>query len=114
MNPQEPDQQPPLPQNDQDNAAQREPRPVWPMLSQAARWLDDGETVLQVVVGLLLFLAALFTIGYAIYDFASQLIHPEAFFGSADQPVHLSEPQVIAEAIIALVSDLLMIGRAHV
>lgn len=109
MNPQEPDQQSRLPQNDQNNAAQRAARPVWPALSRAARWLDDGETVLQVVVGLLLFLAALFTIGYAIYDFASQLIHPEAFFSGADHPIHLSEPQVIAEAIIALVSDLLLV-----
>lgn len=109
MNAHEPDQQSRLPQNDQNNAAQRAARPVWPALSWAARWLDDGEALLQGVVGLLLFLAALFTIGYAIYDFISQLIHPEAFFSSADQPIHLSEAQIIAEAIIALVSDLLLV-----
>ena len=113
MNPQEPDQaavqESRPPPNDQDNAAQRAARPVWPALSRAARWLDDGETLLQGVVGLLLFLAALFTIGYAVYDFASQLIHPEACLGGADQSVHLSEAQVIAEAIIALVSDLLLV-----
>ena len=109
MNSEEPDQGLHLPKDDQDQTAQQEPRTVWPPLSRAARWLDDGETLLQGVVGLLLFLAALFTIGYAVYDFASQLISPEALPGNSGQSVHLSEPQVIAEAIIALVSDLLLV-----
>ena len=102
MNPREPDQA-------ADQGAQREPRPLRPALSRMAAWLDEGETLLQAVVGLLLFLAALFTIGYAVYDFASQLANPESFLAAPGQPVHLSEPQVIAEAIIALVSDLLLV-----
>lgn len=113
MNAQEPDQNADqgarLPTDNQRGGAQREPRPVWPALSRMARWLDDGESLLQGVVGLLLFLAALFTIGYAIYDFASQLISPEAFITGPGQTVHLSEAQAIAEAIIALVSDLLLV-----
>jgi uncharacterized membrane protein (DUF373 family) len=113
MNPQEPgqaaDQGARLPPDDQRGGAQREPLPLRPALSQVARWLDEGETLLQGVVGLLLFLAALFTIGYAVYDFASQLASPEAFVAGPSQPIHLSEPQNIAEAIIALVSDLLLV-----
>ncbi len=109
MNQQEPDQGARLPPDDQRGGAQREQRPIWPLLSRVARWLDGGEALLQAIVGLLLFLAALFTIGYAIYDFASQLASPEAFITGPGQPVHLSEPQNIAEAIIALVGDLLLV-----
>jgi uncharacterized membrane protein (DUF373 family) len=113
MDSQEPDQaadqRARRPPDDQRGGAQREPRPLRPALSWIARWLDEGETLLQGVVGVLLFLAALFTIGYAAYDFASQLANPEAFITGPGQPVHLSEPQVIAEAIIALVSDLLLV-----
>jgi uncharacterized membrane protein (DUF373 family) len=113
MNSQEPDQpadqRTRLPPDDQRGGAQREPRPLRPALSWIARWLDEGETLLQGVVGLLLFLAALFTIGYAVYDFASQLASPEVVLIGPGQPAHLSEAQVIAEAIIALVSDLLLV-----
>ncbi|HEU5198928.1 MAG TPA: phosphate-starvation-inducible PsiE family protein [Ktedonobacterales bacterium] len=113
MNPQEPDQAADqgarLPPDDRRGGAQREQRPLWPPLGRVARWLDGGGSLLQAMVGLLLFLAALFTIGYAIYDFASQLASHEAFVAGPGQPVHLSEPQNIAEAIIALVGDLLLV-----
>jgi len=80
-----------------------------PQMSRTARWLDQGETVAQGLVGILLFLAALLTIGYAIYDFITHLVMPAPALGAQGQATHLSSPQILAEAIIALISDALLV-----
>lgn len=75
-------------------------------VSRAAHWLDQGADFIQGVVGFLLFLSALFTLGYSIYHFYVQLTTPTSFFGASS---HLSSPENLAEAIIGLVSDLLLV-----
>jgi|SRR5579859_1249873 len=76
--------------------------------NQIARWLERGDTLVQSLVGILFFLGALGAIGYAIYHFFSQLTTPVI---SADhgQSIPLNGSQTIAEAIVNLISDLLLV-----
>jgi uncharacterized membrane protein (DUF373 family) len=92
----------------QEARRQTPPQPP-PQIGWAARWLDQGETVAQALVGLLLFLAALLTIGYAIYDFIYQFTVSAATLPGQGQTTHLSNPQRLADAIITLISDVLLV-----
>jgi uncharacterized membrane protein (DUF373 family) len=63
----------------------------------AAVWLERGDRLIYGLVGTCFFLGALFTLGYAFYHFYHQL------------NINLTDPSNIAQAIINLVSDLLLV-----
>lgn len=63
----------------------------------AAVWLERGDRLIYGLVGICFFLGALFTLGYAFYHFYHQL------------NINFSDPSNIAQAIINLVSDLLLV-----
>lgn len=78
--------------------------------SAAALWLEKGDTLIYILVGACFFLGAFFTIGYAFYHFYHQLTTtPTGLTGSTGQAVAPGDPQNIAQAIINLVSDLLLV-----
>jgi|SRR5579859_331165 len=78
--------------------------------SAAARWLERGDTFIYALVGVCFFLGALFTLGYAFYHFYVQLTTtPTGLTGTNGQAIVASDPQNIAQAIINLVSDLLLV-----
>lgn len=78
--------------------------------SAAARWLEKGDTFIYALVGACFFLGALFTLGYAFYHFSHQLTTtPTDIPGANGQPVPPGDPLNIAQAIINLVSDLLLV-----
>jgi uncharacterized membrane protein (DUF373 family) len=74
--------------------------------STAARWLEKGDTFIYALVGVCFFLGAIFTIGYAFYHFYHQFITPLVLNG---QSLDAADPENIAQAIINLVSDLLLV-----
>lgn len=63
----------------------------------AAVWLERGDRFIYGLVGACFFLGALFALGYAFYNFFHQL------------SINFSDPANIAQAIINLVSDLLLV-----
>jgi uncharacterized membrane protein (DUF373 family) len=63
----------------------------------AAVWLERGDRFIYGLVGACFFLGALFALGYAFYNFFHQL------------NINYSDPANIAQAIINLVSDLLLV-----
>lgn len=63
----------------------------------AAVWLERGDRFIYGLVGACFFLGALFALGYAFYNFFHQL------------NINFSDPANIAQAIINLVSDLLLV-----
>ncbi len=77
--------------------------------SAAAIWLEKGDSFIYALVGLCFFLGALFTLGYAFYHFYNQLTVPTGLIGANGQPLADSDPTNIAQAIINLVSDLLLV-----
>lgn len=76
--------------------------------SAAARWLERGDTFIYALVGVCFFLAALFTLGYAFYNFFHQMLTNPAIMPNG-QKVDASSPQNIAQSIIDLISDLLLV-----
>lgn len=95
--------------NTNQGARQQAPSQRPPQIGWAARWLDQGAASALALVGMLLFLAALLTIGYAIYDFIYQFATPAATLPGQGQTTHLSDPQRLADAIITLISDALLV-----
>jgi uncharacterized membrane protein (DUF373 family) len=77
--------------------------------SAAALWLERGDTFIYALVGLCFFLGALFTLGYAFYHFYNQLTTDPGIIGANGKPLAAGDPQNIAQAIINLVSDLLLV-----
>lgn len=78
--------------------------------SAAAQWLEKGDTLIYGLVGACFFLGGLFTIGYAFYHFFHQLTTTATgLTGANGQPVAPGDPQNIAQVIINLVSDLLLV-----
>ncbi|HLV97419.1 MAG TPA: phosphate-starvation-inducible PsiE family protein [Ktedonobacterales bacterium] len=75
--------------------------------SVAARWLEKGDTFIYGLVGACFFLGALFTLGYAFYNFFNQLTTNPAVVNG--QKMSNTAPANIAQAIINLVSDLLLV-----
>lgn len=84
-------------------------RPPLRQTRQLARWLTAGEEVIQLAVGLLLFLGALLAVGYAVFHFIDQLLTATLALPSSEEPVHLDLEQNLAAAIINLISDLLLV-----
>ena len=72
----------------------------------AAVWLERGDRLIYGLVGVCFFMGALFTLGYAFYHFYHQLVNPAPING---QVFNAADPQNIAQAIINLVSDLLLV-----
>ncbi len=90
----------------------RQDDPSRPTLSQSSRmmrWLEYGEDFIQGAVGALLLLGALVALGYTVYHFIAQLRTPSVIIGPSGQTIHLSTPQNLAEAIVNLLSDLLLV-----
>lgn len=85
------------------------PQPPTPRTIWALRWLTYGEICIQVIVGILLFLTALVALVYAVYHFIAQLTTTTATVGIPEQTIHLTASQNIAEAIISLLGDLLLV-----
>jgi len=80
--------------------------------SVAARWLDKGDNIIYALVGLGFFLAAIIALGYAVYHFYLQVAFPTSNHnGPQGQHPSLvaSDPQQWVQAIITLVSDLLLV-----
>jgi uncharacterized membrane protein (DUF373 family) len=78
--------------------------------SKAARWLEKGDTLIYGLVGVCFFLGAFFTIGYAFYHLYHQLTtSPTGLTNATGKPVAPGDPQNIAQSIINLVSDLLLV-----
>lgn len=63
----------------------------------AAVWLERADRFIYGLVGICFILGALFALGYAFYNFYHQL------------SINIGEPTNIAQAIINLVSDLLLV-----
>jgi uncharacterized membrane protein (DUF373 family) len=66
-------------------------------VSLSSKFLDQGDSFIYAIVGLCFFLASFFALGYTFWDFVSAMIQP-----------HLL-PTDVANAIIKLVSDLLLV-----
>lgn len=84
-------------------------RPFLAQTKQIARWLEGGEMLIQGAVGVLLFLGALFGLGYTIYDFINQFTAPALTITIPEQHIHLTIAQSAADALITLVGDLLLV-----
>ena len=74
----------------------------------AAVWLEKGDNLIYALVGVCFFLGALFTLGYAFYHFYHQLTIA-TLTNSSGAPIPTDDPTNIAQAIINLVSDLLLV-----
>jgi uncharacterized membrane protein (DUF373 family) len=78
-----------------------------------AKWLtqlfEGGEEIIQLAVGILLFLGALGALGYTVYHFFAQIFSATVTIGPSGQTIHLSLGENIAEALINLISDLLLV-----
>ena len=77
----------------------------------AAVWLEKADRLIYGLVGACFFLGALFTLGYAFYNFYHQFTNPMSIVRIDGKIAQLasSDPQNIAQAIIDLVSDLLLV-----
>src|SRR5215471_10450806 len=64
--------------------------------SLAARWLEKGDVFIYGTVGACFFLAALFTLVYAFYNFFQQLVTNPALVNG--QSMSNTSPQNIAQA----------------
>jgi uncharacterized membrane protein (DUF373 family) len=101
-----------VPPQDADAALQRPNGPQQmpaPDIMSAARLLTLGEIIIQVAAGIMLFFSALLALGYTVYHFVDQLITASLTLNFPNQTVHLTVEQNIAEVIINLVSDLLLV-----
>lgn len=77
--------------------------------------LERGDSIIYAIVGICFFLGALFALGYSFWNFSSIVLNVQ---GTIDAAKALHDPTnnpvptpqaVIAEAIITLVSDLLLV-----
>lgn len=97
----------------QANAAARQPnereRPFLSQTKLLARWLEGGELIIQSAVGVLLFLGALFGLGYTVYDFIHEFTAPALTISLPEEQVHLTVEQSAADALITLVANLLLV-----
>jgi uncharacterized membrane protein (DUF373 family) len=90
--------------------------PTNPIIAISSRFLDQGDSFIYAIVGICFFLGAIFTLGYSFWDFGSTISQIDfsklliPLPGSITNPVELATPQsVVANAIIKLVSDLLLV-----
>jgi uncharacterized membrane protein (DUF373 family) len=76
--------------------------------------LERGDSIIYAVVGVCFFLGALFALGYSFWDFGSTMLNiPEIIAATAalrdpNNPAP-TQQAVVADAIIKLVSDLLLV-----
>lgn len=85
------------------------PQSPTPKTNRTARLLEYGEAFIQAAVGVLLLLGAVVAVGYTVYHFIAQIRAPFIIIGPSGQVIHLTTPQNLAEAIINLLSDLLLV-----
>ncbi len=74
----------------------------------AALWLERGDNLIYALVGICFFLGALFTLGYAFYHLFHQLT-VATLTNPNGTAIPTDDPTNIAQAIINLVSDLLLV-----
>ena len=67
------------------------------IIALSSRLLDQGDYIIYTIVGISFFLGSFVALGYAFWDFGSAMLHPGL------------TPQLVATAIIQLVSDLLLV-----
>jgi uncharacterized membrane protein (DUF373 family) len=78
-------------------------------INRVTRLLTTGSAVIQVAVGVLLFLGALLAVGYAVFHFIDQLATATLSLAFSNQTIQLSPEQNLAASIINLISDLLLV-----
>ena len=71
-----------------------------PIAHYAARFLENSDSLIYAIVGICFFLAGLFALGYSFYDFGDAMTH---------LPGGQAATSAVAQAIIKLVSDLLLV-----
>ncbi len=69
-----------------------------PLAGWTGRWLDRGDTIIYAIVGVCFFLGGFIALGYSFWNFANYLL--------AHAPL---TPNVVAESIVQLISDLLLV-----
>jgi uncharacterized membrane protein (DUF373 family) len=105
----EPDSTSPQPAS---SSQQADTQQSHPQASIAARWLDKGDNIIYALVGLGFFLAALIALAYAGYHFYLQLAFPTSNHNGPQEqgsPLIGSDSHLWIQAIITLVSDLLLV-----
>jgi uncharacterized membrane protein (DUF373 family) len=88
--------------------ARQRPQSFLPQTQRLARWLVIGEELIQSAAGILLLLGALLAVGYTVFHFIDQIVTATLILGP-QETIHLSVGQNLAEAIINLMSDLLLV-----
>ncbi len=78
-------------------------------INYVTRLLTTGSEIIQVAVGVLLFLGALLAVGYAVFHFFDQLATATLSLAFSNETVHLTAEQNLAASIINLISDLLLV-----
>ena len=71
-------------------------------LALSGRFLDEGDSIIYAIVGICFFIGAFFALGYSFWDFGLAMIQIPTFPMS-------EQPSNVAQAIIKLVSDLLLV-----
>lgn len=72
--------------------------------------LERGDSLVYAIVGICFFLGALFALGYSFWDFGSTILNVSGIVAASQHTGDAITPQsVVANAIIKLVSDLLLV-----
>ena len=108
-----------VPPNNNENHKHNEHESENPIIATSSRFLDQGDSFIYAIVGICFFIGAIFTLGYSFWDFGSTisqidfsklLIPLPGAIPVPHTPIELATPQsVVANAIIKLVSDLLLV-----
>lgn len=86
-------------------AAQQHTEHNDPIARISSNFLDRSDSIIYAIVGICFFLGAFFTLGYSFWDFGSSMIT----IPSTVVQDHTIPQAVVANAIIKLVSDLLLV-----
>ncbi len=83
-----------------------------PVIAISSRFLDQGDSFIYAIVGICFFLGAIFTLGYSFWDFGStisQIDFSKVAILLPNATIPVTPQSVVANAIIKLVSDLLLV-----
>ena len=81
-----------------------------PLVGFASLVLSRSDSLMYVIVGLCFFLGALFALGYGFWDFGNTLLTLQHIVADSQQTANPTTPSaVVANAIITLISDLLLV-----
>jgi uncharacterized membrane protein (DUF373 family) len=81
-----------------------------PIATFSSKLLDRGDSLVYAIVGICFFLGGLFTLGYSFWHFGETLLNISTIVANASaSPEPTTSQEVIAGAIIQLISDLLLV-----